>query len=701
LYWTPPGKAEELVPASAFSFQPDPWVPDGFLNTWLLAGPFDGKDAAGVQRAFLKETDIAPQPGQVAGGDRKWDVFDDRTFIRNFDNYQDLYSYYVIRQKQAVDWGVAYAHVYLWSPQAREAQLRVGFNDGAQAWLNGVEVGNWPGRHYAVRDKFQVPVKLVAGWNRLLLKVTNGGTVEGGPQVGGPLEKLPSDQPTRWVWGFYARVCAPDGTPLPDLVPSLTGAHGSLAIAPLELPAGYVEWPYVAIQLQSRLEPDDARADAFQFLAGGGQPPYQWSVAAGKLPAGLDLDPATGRLTGMCRALGESRFTVQVRDAAGATAQRACSLVVQDRPNRWIEQVRFGSLMHGTEQNFPINWTEPDQITAGERFVRMGLGYVLVKSVYNAEKWIPALRRGGVERTGFYFSRFGDTLNRPFHNDAYFAQIEDLVGRHKPALIWFDEFGFPNQVERCGGQWEYEPMHSIIRALNPVTLILMNNGQCEFRGRGDNDVISAEGYSPSEKNNYWQPWPSLAMSGAHPKRLPIESWRCPNTQYGPRYDWQEWVRVVFSLIGEGYTADLDGTVAHSGIGTDPARASLFQESIANWMRPRPGVDLKEAFVGSQPLPLANAPWGYAVKSGDRVYLYIVKNPRGKSGLPADGKVRIPAAALGLGRIAKATVLNSGKTCQVSEEKDSMVISGITADPVVTVLRLESRPGHTGAMDNGR
>jgi hypothetical protein len=195
------------------------------------------------------------------------------------------------------------------------------------------------------------------------------------------------------------------------------------------------------------------------------------------------------------------------------------------------------------------------------------------------------------------------------------------------------------------------------------------------------------------------------LADNHPKRLPIENWRMPSVatsgyEAASGYDWQEWLRVVFSLMGEGFVANLDGTIQHNTIVPSPTQSIPFQESIANWMRPRPGVDLKEAFVGSQPLPLANAPWGYAVKSGERVYLYIVKNPRGKSGLPADGKVRIPAATLGLG-IPKAAVLNSGKTCEVSEEKDSMVISGITADPVVTVLRLESRPGHTGAMDNGR
>ena len=47
--------------------------------------------------------------------------------------------------------------------------------------------------------------------------------------------------------------------------------------------------------------------------AGGGNPPYRWSLVSGALPLGLHLKPS-GMITGKPRAKGVSIFTVQVKD---------------------------------------------------------------------------------------------------------------------------------------------------------------------------------------------------------------------------------------------------------------------------------------------------------------------------------------------------------------------------------------------------
>lgn len=61
--------------------------------------------------------------------------------------------------------------------------------------------------------------------------------------------------------------------------------------------------------------------------AGGGQPPYAWSVT-GQLPAGLALNSATGALSGTIATAGAYNFSLAVRDAAGATASQAFTLNV-------------------------------------------------------------------------------------------------------------------------------------------------------------------------------------------------------------------------------------------------------------------------------------------------------------------------------------------------------------------------------------
>lgn len=69
------------------------------------------------------------------------------------------------------------------------------------------------------------------------------------------------------------------------------------------------------------------------LAASGGQPPYQWSVASGSLPAGLQLGASTGTLSGSATQAGTFTFTVQGTDAASHTAQRSLSLVVSATPS--------------------------------------------------------------------------------------------------------------------------------------------------------------------------------------------------------------------------------------------------------------------------------------------------------------------------------------------------------------------------------
>ena len=60
----------------------------------------------------------------------------------------------------------------------------------------------------------------------------------------------------------------------------------------------------------------------------GGTGARIWSIIAGSLPQGLNLDGATGVIAGTPTVPGTSSFTVQVQDAAGQLDQQALSIVV-------------------------------------------------------------------------------------------------------------------------------------------------------------------------------------------------------------------------------------------------------------------------------------------------------------------------------------------------------------------------------------
>ncbi|HVQ00478.1 MAG TPA: Ig-like domain-containing protein [Candidatus Thermoplasmatota archaeon] len=103
----------------------------------------------------------------------------------------------------------AYANVYIYSPTSRPGKLLLGCDDGIKAWLNGLNVitedryGGW------VADQFSANVNLLAGWNQLLLKISQ----EGGD------------------YKFSARFTDVDGTTFPDLIYQIKdpSSHGGEA----------------------------------------------------------------------------------------------------------------------------------------------------------------------------------------------------------------------------------------------------------------------------------------------------------------------------------------------------------------------------------------------------------------------------------------------------------------------------------------
>ena len=86
--------------------------------------------------------------------------------------------------------------------------------------------------------------------------------------------------------------------------------------------------PRLALVTSSLSAGVEGQAYRDPLVAAAGEPPYSWAVSTGALPAGLQLDPASGVLSGVPTASGRSAFTVQVSDQAGATAQEPLDVTV-------------------------------------------------------------------------------------------------------------------------------------------------------------------------------------------------------------------------------------------------------------------------------------------------------------------------------------------------------------------------------------
>jgi hypothetical protein len=68
----------------------------------------------------------------------------------------------------------------------------------------------------------------------------------------------------------------------------------------------------------------------YQLVASGGTAPYTWSVAAGALPPGLNLDTTSGLISGAPTAGGLFTFPITVRDAASVSTTASVQIKVID-----------------------------------------------------------------------------------------------------------------------------------------------------------------------------------------------------------------------------------------------------------------------------------------------------------------------------------------------------------------------------------
>lgn len=678
-----------------------------YLNTWLVAGTF-GNDATngGFVTDWIGEATAAPKEGLVSG-ERTWRYFDDRLFSRNYDDYQDLYSYFKIKQGQSVAAKVVYAHVYLHCPAEAHAELRVGADNAFSAWVNGAKVGE-SAQGLPRRDAVKLPVTLAAGWNRLLIKVAN--------QEEGRL-------------GFYARLCDAAGDSLKGVAASVNGPGGPLAVTTRDmpeaktglLPTGYREWPYVGAMPQvERIKTPpgcDGVLDFFIFtpeimmqasrlalLAQGGTPPYRWTLRDGDLPPGLTL-LADGQFAGTVATYAELKdyaFRVRVRDAKGDRAEKALTITVRERPNKWVEERRLTALIHGPE-------SLPDgQHDAFAKLMKaQGYGLAMPITYNNGDllfRWpgrfatqrktaddVVLKYKTALEANGIPFGMYMGNLNvgdPQFTVNQSIPMLDEALATYHPKALWFDWSGLDGE--------SLDALYSMIRSHDPELVIILNG---HIRGNnGDWDIVDFEGW-PAWGKAIWDVWP---VAIPWPKKHTPETWRLlvqPEFGFskGVSSDWQEYLRVQLSLIGEGFIANMDHsiTLTPSQPVTNFLDTVLMQchQKMAAWANPKGLEPLHHAYTAVNPGPLESAFWGYNTISltRDTIYLHILRNARGKTGLPADPSLTVWPLR---GKVRRVTCMNTGKKLSFEQRLTSsdptltLDIRKLRADPVDTILKIE-------------
>lgn len=88
--------------------------------------------------------------------------------------------------------------------------------------------------------------------------------------------------------------------------------------------------PPLSIATVPALEAVKGSSFSYQLSAAGGTPTYTWSVTSGSLAAGLNLNSATGSISGIATVFGSFALTVTVRDQASVIATTPVQLRVLD-----------------------------------------------------------------------------------------------------------------------------------------------------------------------------------------------------------------------------------------------------------------------------------------------------------------------------------------------------------------------------------
>ncbi|HUQ91995.1 MAG TPA: putative Ig domain-containing protein [Bryobacteraceae bacterium] len=109
------------------------------------------------------------------------------------------------------------------------------------------------------------------------------------------------------------------------------------------------------------------------FLAAGGVGTLVWTITAGGLPAGLSIS-SSGVISGTPLAAGESFFTVQVRDASGATATRSfvlsvsvsgtLTILTEALPNATVG-LRYDFALQASGGPVPLRWAALSALPPG------------------------------------------------------------------------------------------------------------------------------------------------------------------------------------------------------------------------------------------------------------------------------------------------------------------------------------------------
>ena len=182
---TDPSNNASVSPQSSLTTTAVTTTSVGYIKNWLINGYYANSTASTrLSKDYLgSEAFVTPKDGAQDAG-KTW------TFRQSATDYLDFLTMF-----KSASLCAGYAATYVYSPTDQPARLWMGSDDGIKVWLNGQNVWTKDVVRGCVPNQDKASVQLMAGWNRLLFKVSQGSK----------------------LWKLQAKVCNSLGTAIPGV----------------------------------------------------------------------------------------------------------------------------------------------------------------------------------------------------------------------------------------------------------------------------------------------------------------------------------------------------------------------------------------------------------------------------------------------------------------------------------------------------
>ena len=148
----------------------EPLLAGGYVTQWSVVGYFPNED-----KSALTETDFGPETDDASSSftGKHAAAVAWMKAQANSSGYLNLQD--IDKRKSEYQKAIAYARTYLHSPNDRTVRYAVGTDDGCRFYLNGTMLYEDTKQHGADPFGHFGRLELKRGWNRVLIKVENGG----------------------------------------------------------------------------------------------------------------------------------------------------------------------------------------------------------------------------------------------------------------------------------------------------------------------------------------------------------------------------------------------------------------------------------------------------------------------------------------------------------------------------------------------